>query len=131
VYVRDTGIAHALLGLKAKDDVLGHPVAGQTWETIVVETLIAAAPDGTEAHFYRTSAGAEIDLLLTLPDRRRWAIEIKRSSAPKVEKGFYSAVDDLQPKKKFVVYPGSEWFSLKDKIEAIPLADLAAELRTT
>jgi predicted AAA+ superfamily ATPase len=55
VYVRDTGIAHALLGLKAKDDVLGHPVAGQTWETIVVETLIAAAPEGTEAHFYRTS----------------------------------------------------------------------------
>lgn len=129
VFIRDTGIAHALLGLGTKDDVLGHPVAGQTWETVVIETLIAAAPEGTEAHFYRTSVGAEIDLLLTLPNRQRWAVEIKRSSAPKVEKGFHSAVDDLQPKRKFVVYPGSERFSLKDKIEAIGLVELAAELQ--
>lgn len=131
VFVRDTGIAHALLGLRTKDDILGHPVVGQTWETVVIESLIAAAPEGTEAHFYRTSAGAEIDLVLTLPNRQLWAVEIKRSSAPKVEKGFYSAVDDLKAKRKFVVYPGRERFSLKDKIEAIGLADLAAELRAT
>ncbi|MFO1081989.1 MAG: ATP-binding protein [Reyranellaceae bacterium] len=128
VYVRDTGLAHALLGLRSKDDVLGHPVAGQTWETLAVETLIAAAPDGTDAHFYRTSAGAEIDLVLTLPDRRRWAVEIKRSSAPKVEKGFHLAVGDLRPARKFVVHPGSDRFSLKDGIEAIGLVQLAAEL---
>jgi predicted AAA+ superfamily ATPase len=128
VYVRDTGIAHALLGLKTKDDVLGHPVAGQTWETVVIETLIAVAPEGTEAHFYRTAAGAEIDLVLTLPNRQRWATEIKRSSAPKVEKGFHSAAEDLKPKRKFVVYPGQERFSLGEKIEAIGLHQLAAEL---
>jgi hypothetical protein len=81
VYVRDTGIAHALLGLRHKEDVLGHPVAGQTWETLAIETLIVAAPEGAEASFYRTSAGAEIDLVLALPNRQLWAIEVKRSSA--------------------------------------------------
>lgn len=129
VYVRDTGLVHALLGLKTKDDVLGHPVAGQTWETLAVETLVATAPEGTEANFYRTAAGAEIDLLLTFPNRQRWAIEIKRSSAPKVEKGFHAAAADLKPKRKFVVYPGRERFSLGEKIEAISLPDLAAELK--
>lgn len=68
VYVRDTGIAHALLGLRNKEDLLGHPIVGQTWETMVVETLIATAPEGTQPYFYRTSAGAEIDLVLALPN---------------------------------------------------------------
>lgn len=130
VFVRDTGIAHALLGLKNKEDVLGHPVAGQTWETLAIETLIAAAPEGTEASFYRTSAGAEIDLVLTLPNRELWAVEIKRSSAPKVEKGFHSASADLKPHKQFVAYSGTERFSLGRKIEAIGLAALAAELQS-
>jgi uncharacterized protein len=130
VYVRDTGLAHALLGLRTKEDILGHPVAGQTWETLVLETLIAAAPDGTEASFYRTSSGAEIDLVLQLPGGRLWAIEVKRSSAPKVEKGFHFACDDLQPKKRFVVYPGTERFSLGSRIEAIGLVALATELRS-
>ena len=129
VHVRDTGIAHALLGLRSKEDILGHPVAGRTWETLVVETLIAAAPEGTEASFYRTSAGAEIDLVLTLPNRKLWAVEIKRSSAPKVERGFHSACADLKPQKQFVVYPGTERFSLGDRIDAIGLAALAAELQ--
>ena len=130
VFVRDTGIAHALLGLKNKEDVLGHPVAGQTWETLAIETLIAAAPEGTEASFYRTSAGAEIDLVLTLPNRELWAVEIKRSSAPKVEKGFHSASADLKPHRQFVAYSGTERFSLGRKIEAIGLAALAAELQS-
>ncbi|MFO1083237.1 MAG: ATP-binding protein [Reyranellaceae bacterium] len=129
VHVRDTGIAHALLGLRSKEDILGHPVAGRTWETLVVETLIAAAPEGTEASFYRTSAGAEIDLVLTLPNRELWAVEIKRSSAPKVERGFHSACADLKPQKQFVVYPGTERFSLGDRIDAIGLAALVAELQ--
>lgn len=130
VYVRDTGVAHALLGLRDKEDILGHPVAGQTWETLVVETLIAAAPDGTEAHFYRTAAGAEIDLVLTLPGRKLWAIEVKRSSAPKVEKGFHLASADLKPRKRFVVYSGTERFPLGQDVEAIGLVDLATELQT-
>ncbi len=130
VYVRDTGIAHALLGLRNKEDVLGHPVAGQTWETLAIETLIAAAPEGTEASFYRTSAGAEIDLVLVLPNRQLWAIEIKRSSAPKVGKGFHMACADLKPDLQSVVYSGTERFSLGHKVEAIGLVALATELQS-
>jgi uncharacterized protein len=129
IYVRDTGLAHALLGLRDKEDVLGHPVAGQTWETLAVETLVAVAPEGTEANFYRTAAGAEIDLVLTLPRRKLWAIEMKRSSSPKVGTGFHSAAADLKPHRQFVVYPGTERFSLGNGIEAIGLAELAAELQ--
>lgn len=130
VYVRDTGIAHALLGLRNKEDVLGHPVAGQTWETLAIETLIAAAPEGTEASFYRTSAGAEIDLVLALPNRQLWAIEIKRSSAPKVGKGFHIACADLKPHRQSVVYSGTERFSLGHKTEAIGLVALATQLQS-
>lgn len=129
VYVRDTGLVHALLGLRDKEDILGHSVAGQTWETLAIESLIAAAPEGTEASFYRTSAGAEIDLLLALPGRRLWAIEVKRSSAPNVEKGFHVASTDLKPNRQFVVYPGAERFSLGKQIEAVSLPALAAELK--
>ena len=128
VFIRDAGLAHALLGLATKDDVLGHPVAGHTWEAMVIETLMGAAPDGTEASFYRTSAGAEIDLLLVLPRGQTWAIEVSRSSAPKVDKGFHVACADLRPQGRFVVYPGRERFSLGDGIEAISLSALASSL---
>ncbi len=130
ISVRDTGITHALLGLRNKEDVLGHPVAGQTWETLAIETLIAAAPEGTEASFYRTSAGAEIDLVLVLPNRQLWAIEVKRSSAPKVGKGFHMACADLQPHRQSVVYSGTERFSLGHKTEAIGLVALATDLHS-
>jgi hypothetical protein len=74
--------------------------------SFVTESLIAVAPDGTEAHFYRTSTGTEVDLVLSLPGGKLWAIEIKRSSAPKVERGFHSACADLEPNRRFVVYSG-------------------------
>jgi uncharacterized protein len=125
VYVRDSGITHALLGIRNKESLLSHPVVGQTWESFTIETLIAAAPEGTEAHFYRTSAGAEIDLVLTLPGGTLWAIEIKRSSAPRPERGFYSACADLEPNKRFIVYPGRERFPLDEHTEAIGIASLA------
>ena len=129
IHVRDTGLVHALLGLRDKEDLLGHPVAGRTWETLVIETLIAVAPEGTEASFYRTATGQEIDLLLMLPGRRLWAIEIKRSSAPTTEKGFHAACADLRPQRRFVVYPGVERFPVADKTMAIGLPALAAELQ--
>jgi uncharacterized protein len=130
VYVRDSGIAHALLGIRDKEALLGHPVVGQTWESFVTESLIAVAPDGTEAHFYRTSNGTEVDLVLTLPGGKLWAIEIKRSSAPKLERGFYSACADLEPNKRFVVYPGEERFSLDDETEAVSVSTLAKTLES-
>ena len=125
VYVRDSGIAHALLGIRDKEALLGHPVVGSTWESFVIETLIAAAPDGTEANYYRTSNGTEVDLLLTLPGGGLWAIEVKRTSAPKIERGFHSACADLDPQKRFYVYPGTEQFPLDDRTDAIGLTGLA------
>jgi uncharacterized protein len=121
VYIRDSGLAHALLAITTLEDLVGHPVAGFTWEGQMIEALIAGAPRGTEAHFYRTSAGAEIDLLLTLPGGRQWAIEIKRSLAPRPEKGFHLACADLAPHRACVIYPGAERFALSASIEAMGL----------
>jgi len=129
VYVRDSGIVHALLGIRDKESLLGHPVAGPSWESYVTETLIAAAPDGTEAHYYRTATGTEIDLLLTLPGGKLWAIEIKRSSAPSVERGFHLACADLKPNKRFVVYSGSERFPLNADTDVIGLNELGRALQ--
>jgi uncharacterized protein len=109
--------------------LLGHPVAGNSWEGFVIENIISAAPQGTEAFFYRTSAGAEIDLVLALPGNQLWAIEIKRSMLPKVEKGFYIASDDIKPTARFVVYPGTERFHLSGQIEAISVREIVAQLQ--
>ncbi|MCY4661451.1 MAG: ATP-binding protein [Acidobacteria bacterium] len=124
-YVRDSGLVHALLRLDDEDAVLGHPVAGASWEGFVVETLIRAAPDRARASFYLTATGVEVDLLLELPGGRLWAIEIKRSSAPKVERGLRVALDDLRPERAFIVYSGDERYSKGGGVEAIGLTALA------
>lgn len=123
VYVRDSGIVHTLLGLGSREDVLGHPVAGASWEGFAIETLISAAPEGTQANFYRTSAGAEIDLLLTIPGHGLWAFEIKRSLSPKVERGFHHACADLDPARRIVIYPGEESYRLAENIEVCAVAE--------
>lgn len=128
IFIRDSGIAHALLRIGDQEQLLGHPVVGASWEGFVIESLIAAAPRSTETNFYRTSNGNEIDLLLTLPGDQLWAIEIKRSSAPKPERGFHLACADLKPTRRFVVYPGDERFPLGPDTEAIGLPALAQEL---
>lgn len=121
IYVRDSGLVHTLLGLSTAEDVLSHPVAGASWEGFVIETLIAAAPEGTRANFYRTAAGAEIDLLLTLPGGALWAVEIKRSLQPKLERGFHHACSDLDPDRRLLVYPGDERYPLAEGVEVISL----------
>jgi uncharacterized protein len=128
VYVRDSGLVHALLGLPDKEAVLGHPVAGASWEGLAIENAIGAAGDRAEPSFYRTSGGAEIDLVLTWRDGREWAIEVKRSAAPKLERGLRSALDDLQPERSFIVYPGIERYRIAERTEAIGLAELYAEI---
>lgn len=128
VYVRDSGLVHALLGITGKEGLSAHPVIGQSWECFAIENLLACAPDHLQGYFYRTGGGAEIDLLLFWPDGKLWAIEIKRSLTPKVEKGFHAACEDLKPSKKFIVYPGKERYRVASDIEAVPLATLVAEL---
>lgn len=129
IYVRDSGLVHALLGIPDLFQLSGHPVVGSSWEGFVIENLLASTPDGVQASFYRTAAGAEIDLLLELGGAHGlWAIEIKRSLAAKPGRGFYSALEDLQPRKAFVVYAGTERFPLGQNIEAIDLYALSQEL---
>jgi hypothetical protein len=128
VYVRDSGLVHALLNISDKETLLSHPVVGQSWECFVIENLLVCAATKTEGFFYRTSGGAEIDLLLSWPDGSLWAIEIKRSLKPKLERGFHAACADLTPTRKFVVYPGTERYRLASDIEVISLVELATEL---
>ena len=128
VYVRDSGLVHALLNISDKEALLSHPVVGQSWECFVAENLLVCATNKAQGYFYRTGGGAEIDLLLSWPDGSLWAIEIKRSLSPKLERGFHAACTDLAPARKFVVYPGVERYRLATDIEAISLEELAAEL---
>jgi predicted AAA+ superfamily ATPase len=128
VYVRDAGLVHALLEIGSKEVLLSHPIVGASWEGFVIENLVGCAPTTVQAYFYRTSGGAEIDLLLVWPSGELWAIEIKRSLTPKVERGFYAACDDLQPARKLVVYAGQEAFTLGHDVRAVPLATLCREI---
>ena len=130
VYVRDSGLVHALLGLADKEAVLGHPITGPSWEGMAIENLLAAAGAGggqVEGSFYRTSHGAEIDLVLHWPGGEEWAVEIKRSLSPTPERGFHSALVDLKPQRALIAYPGAESYRLTPPVEAIGLTELCKQ----
>ncbi|CAM3564017.1 ATP-binding protein [Polaromonas hydrogenivorans] len=128
VYIRDSGLLHALLNIADRNALLGHPVVGASWEGFVIENLINAAPAFTVPGFYRTSGGAEIDLLLELPGGERWAIEVKRSRAAKPARGFYEACEDLKPARRFVVHAGLERYPISEDVQAIGVRELADNL---
>jgi predicted AAA+ superfamily ATPase len=128
IYVRDSGLLHALLGIESKDALLGHPVVGASWEGFVIENLLVSLPAGVAGYFYRTSGGAEIDLLLVWPDGRLWAVDVKRNLAPQPDRGFHAACEDLQPELRFIVYPGSETCDIGKQTTAVPIETLAQEL---
>ena len=129
-YVRDSGILHALLGLRTMDDLLSHPVAGKSWEGFVIENLVSAAFGRARPYFYRTAAGAEADLVLELAPDRRWAIEIKLSSAPAVDRGFYNAIDDVEAERRILVHKGKDRFPMRHDVEAMPLLEAMNEVST-
>ncbi len=118
VYLRDSGILHALLNIGTIDDLGAHPGAGYSWEGFVIEQIIAAAPPLAEFSFYRTAAGAEMDLVVTLGSRRI-GYEIKLSNAPTPGKGFWHACDDLAVEQAYVVAPVTEPYPLADKVEVV------------
>jgi len=124
IFIRDSGLLHSLLNLGDLNSLLGHPVAGFSWEGFVIENLIAMAPSGTVPGFYRTSGGAEIDLILELPGGKLWVMEIKRSLGSKPSRGFYEACEDLKPARKFLVHSGIDRYPLGEKIEAIGVLEL-------
>jgi predicted AAA+ superfamily ATPase len=128
VYIRDCGIAHALLNITGYNELLGHPIAGGSWEGFVIENILSVAPPGTLPFYYRTSNGAEIDLVLEFSSKEKWAIEIKRNTTPALSKGFHVAYDDIKPDKSYVVYSGNDEFSMGEKVTAIPLHSLMQKL---
>lgn len=125
IYIRDSGMLHALLMTGRLDDLQGHPAAGSSWEGFVIEQIFAAMPKGWQGYFYRTSAGAELDLLLFDSGNRGIGIEIKYSSTPQVGKGFWSAFNDMSCKKGFIVYPGDESYPLTKNVFVLPVKQLA------
>lgn len=114
--------------MKNFNDLAGHPVSGSSWEGFVIENLLAAAPERTVATFYRTAAGAEIDLLLEIPGHGLWAIEVKRSLSGRPKKGFYIACQDLRPDRQFVVNAGLEQYPIDRETTAVGLPALARML---
>ena len=129
VYVRDSGLVHTLLGIETIEQLAGHPVVGMSWEGYVLETLLSVLPWRSSAFFYRTAAGAEIDLVLEHNDGSTWAIEIKRSRSARVERGFHLACNDIEPARAFVVHAGDDRYPVTSTIEGIGARALAQELR--
>jgi predicted AAA+ superfamily ATPase len=114
VYIRDSGLLHAFLNLQDKDSLLGHPIAGFSWEGFVIEQIIHSMPDNVRAFFYRTHHGAEADLVLVRGVTPIAAIEIKLTNAPIVSRGFYQAIEDLSVDKGFLITPGSDTYSQRN-----------------
>lgn len=129
VYIRDSGLTHALLNLTTMDDVLGHPVAGSSWEGFVIENLLAGLPAGMTPWFYRTTNGAEIDLVIEQNMQQKLAIEIKRSMAPTVSKGFHQGCEDIGATKRFIVYPGHERYTVAKDVIALSIVDMMEEIK--
>lgn len=131
VYIRDSGLVHCLLGIPSLTELSGHPVVGASWEGFVIETLLGQLPWPSQASFYRTAAGAEVDLVLDFAGGQRWAIEIKRSLSGKMSHGFHQALSDLKPTRAFVVHAGHERYPLPNSVEAIGLNELALSCATS
>jgi len=127
IYLRDSGMLHALLAIATLQDLQGHPIAGASWEGFVVEQVAAALPADAQLSFYRTAAGAELDLVVER-GTRKIGIEIKFSSAPKPTRGFWQALDDLKIDDAYVVAPVARRYPLADGVEVVPLADATALL---
>ncbi|MCA9218140.1 MAG: ATP-binding protein [Planctomycetales bacterium] len=121
LYIRDSGLLHVLLGIESMLDLTGHPIIGMSWEGFVIEQLVAALGLAGQVYFYRSAAGAEIDLLIELAGQERWAFEIKRK-ATSPQKGFYLACDDVSATRRIVVHGGDDCFPLREHVEAMSLA---------
>ncbi len=130
VYVRDSGILHSLLHVQNRNTLFGHAIIGSSWEDFVIENLINSSSSKILPSFYRTSSGAEIDLVLEFPGlSQKWAVEVKFGSTPKISKGFRFALRDIQPDQAFVVYSGSSRYPLSDGVEAIGLPEMLELVR--
>jgi len=126
IYIADSGILHALLGTNTFDDLMRHMAAGPSWEGFCMAQILNQIPRGWDAFFYRTQAGAEVDLILQQqPGQPPILVEFKHSQSPKLAAGFWSARQDLQPKACYVVYPGAIAYPLTKSVEVLPLTQIS------
>lgn len=128
IYVRDSGLLHSLLGIRDENDLLGHPSTGASWEGFVVEQIANHLPSGASLSFYRTAAGAELDAVVEL-GQKKLGFEVKFSHAPTVTKGFWQACDDVGVDAAYVVAPVQEGWPMKDGVHVITVSDIPACLQ--
>ena len=119
VYIRDSGLLHRLLSISAYDDLLGHPLLGHSWEGFIIENILGNLSDKWRVSYYRTAEQTEIDLILERSTKDIWAIEIKRSAAPKISPGFHRACEEIGATRKFVIYSGQDSFPMSRNTEAV------------
>ncbi len=124
IYLRDTGLLHRLVNIPDRETLLGHPIVAASWEGFIIENILMQMTDKWTCSYYRTSAQAEIDLVLEGPGREVLAIEIKRTLSPKVSKGFRLASEDIKATRKLFVYAGTERYPLTNDIEAISVLEM-------
>ena len=127
IYVRDSGLLHNLLGIREANDLLGHPSTGASWEGFVIEQIAAHLPDGATMSFYRTAAGAELDVVVEI-GLKKIGFEVKFSSAPKVTKGFWQACEDVGVEAAYIVSPVEKGWVGKENVEVISVLDIAQRL---
>jgi len=121
IYLRDTGLLHALLGIEDHNDLLGHPVYGASWEGFIMENILSLLPDWT-ASFYQSSSGSEIDLILE-KGKKRFAVECKVSTSPTPNRGFWNAMKDLKIKEAWIIAPVKETYPLENGVKVAPLQE--------
>ncbi len=127
-YIRDSGIQHQLLGIGYHNHLISNPVMGKSWEGFVIENIHAVLPARTQTYFYRTAAGAEIDLVIQWSAAETWAVEIKYGVAPKISKHYPSICDDINATHRYVVYGGNDTFSLGKGVQMISLKKLMGKI---
>ncbi|MDE2759788.1 MAG: ATP-binding protein [Paracoccaceae bacterium] len=127
-YIRDSGIIHRLLSIGDHRMLLSNPILGKSWEGFVVENIHSVLPRLAETYFYRTAAGAEIDLVIKMPNSEIWALEIKHGVAPNLGKHFSNTCDDVGATHKFVVYGGDREFPVGKNVWMISLPKIMEKL---
>ncbi len=126
IYLRDSGILHSLLRIESKETLVSNPILGASWEGFVIEQIASCMSARSNLCYYRTSSGDEIDLIVDSPKSGKIAFEIKRSSVPVLEKGFYNALDVVKPDSAYVIYSGDKQYRINERVTALPLSNLNA-----
>jgi len=128
-YIRDSGIQHRLLGIDHHDALLSNPILGKSWEGFVIENIHSMLPRRAETYFYRTAAGAEIDLVIQFSSSEIWAVEIKYGVSPKLNKYFSQICDDVGATHKYVIYGGDEEFLINQDVAVVSLSKFMKKLQ--